>query len=125
MLYFLEKTNATNRHFKRPALYTDEMFERNNLLDLPYPIQPTDVSNYEDILKTNINVFSFFDDEGKASYPMVISRKNYTRWANLLYWNEHYARIYKSTNCLPILLSMSIINIFVCDVLDIFQHSNY
>ena len=41
----------------------------------------------------NINVFSFFDDEGRARYPMVISRKYYDREANLLYWKEHYAPI--------------------------------
>ena len=63
------------------------MFERNNLDDLPYPIIPSNVFNYEDLLQTNINVFSFFDDEGKARYPMFISRKNYARWANLLYWD--------------------------------------
>ena len=41
----------------------------------------------------NINVFSFFDDEGRARHPLVISRKNYERVANLLYWKEHYAPI--------------------------------
>ena len=93
MLYFLERLQLPKNHNERPALYTNIMFERNNLDDLPYPIKPSDVSNYEDQLQININVFSFFDDEGKARYPMFISRKNYARWANLLYWNEHYAPI--------------------------------
>ena len=35
------------------------MFQRNNLQNLPYPIPPTDVFNYEDLLQININVFSF------------------------------------------------------------------
>ena len=69
------------------------MFDRNNLHDLPIPIKHSDVSNYEDILQININVFSFFDDEGKARYPMFISRKNYARWANLLNWDGHFAPI--------------------------------
>ena len=64
MLYFLERPQAANRHNERPELYNDIMFERNNLDNLPYPIKPSDVSNYEDILQININVFSFFDDEG-------------------------------------------------------------
>ena len=51
------------------------MFQRNHLDDLPYPIQPKDVALYEDRLETNINVFSFFDDEGKARYPMFISQE--------------------------------------------------
>ena len=42
------------------------MFERNNLPDLPDPIPPNDVHLYEDQLQININVFSFFDEEGKA-----------------------------------------------------------
>ena len=41
----------------------------------------------------NINVFSFFNDESRARYPLVISRTNYERVANLLYWKEHYAPI--------------------------------
>ena len=79
MLFFLERPQLASRNYQRPALYTDTMFERNNMIDLPYPIQPSGVSNYEDLLQTNINVFSFVDDEGKARYPMFISRKNYDR----------------------------------------------
>ena len=41
----------------------------------------------------NINVFSFFDDEGRARHPLVISRKNYESVANLLYWKGHYSPI--------------------------------
>ena len=93
LLFFLERPQSASKHIERPALYTDIMFALNNLRDLPYHIKPSDVSNYEDILQININVFSFFDDEGKARYPMVISRKNYARWANLLYWDGHYAPI--------------------------------
>ena len=70
------------------------MFQRNHLDDLPYPIHPKDVALYEDRLETNINVYSFFDDEGKARHPMFISRKNHPRTAHLLYWNEHYAPIH-------------------------------
>ena len=40
----------------------------------------------------NINIF-FFDDEGRARHPLVISRKNYEHVANLLYWKGHYAPI--------------------------------
>ena len=87
------KTSISGKNNQRPALYTDEMFERNNLHDLPYPIKPSDVSIYEDILQININLFSFFDGEGKARYPMFISRRNYAWWAILLYWDGHYAPI--------------------------------
>ena len=69
------------------------MFERNNLADLHYTIPPNDVHFSEDQLQININVFSFFDVEGKARHPLFISKKQYPRTANLLYWDEHYAPI--------------------------------
>ena len=69
------------------------MFDRHHLDALPYPISPNDVPLYEDQLQMNINVFSFFDDEGRARHSLVISRKNHKRVANLLYWKQHYAPI--------------------------------
>ena len=41
----------------------------------------------------NINVFSLLYDKGRARHPLVISRKNHERVANLLYWKNHYAPI--------------------------------
>ena len=41
----------------------------------------------------NINIFHFFDDEGRACHPLVISRTNYQYVANFLYWKGHYALI--------------------------------
>ena len=69
------------------------MFVRNKLSDLPYPISPRDVHQYEEKLEININLFSLFDDEEKARFPMFISRTNFPRTAHLLYWNKHYAPI--------------------------------
>ena len=60
------------------------MFIRNHLDTIPYPIAPNDVYLFVDQLQININVFSFFDDEGRARHPLIISRKNYQREANLL-----------------------------------------
>ena len=92
LLYFLDRSN-THQHLERPYFYTEQMFENNGLADLPYPIIPNDVHLYEDQLQTNINLFSFFDDEGKALHPLFSSRKQYARTANLMYWDEHYAPI--------------------------------
>ena len=61
------------------------MFQRYHLETLPYPISPNNVHLYDDQLQMSINVFSFFDDEGRARYPLVISRKNHERVANFLY----------------------------------------
>ena len=63
------------------------MFVRNKLADLPYPISPRDVHLYEDRLETSINLYTFFDDEGRAFHPLFISRTNYKRMADLLYWD--------------------------------------
>ena len=92
LLYFMDRPNVVN-HFERACYYTDEMFDANRLSDLPYPISPNDVHLYEDQLQININLFSFFDDEGKAAHPLFITRKEYYRTANLHYWDEHYAPI--------------------------------
>ena len=78
---------------KGMAIAFERLFTKNKclnatILTLPYPISPNDVHLYEDQLQMNINVFSFFDDEGRARHPMVISRKNYERKVNLLYWRN-------------------------------------
>ena len=92
LLWFIDPLRDRH-HSWRPNLYTEAMFERNNLVNLPYPIPPNDVHLYEDQLQININVFSFFDDEGQARHPLFISKKLYPRTANLLYWDKHYALI--------------------------------
>ena len=69
------------------------MFHRNKLDTFPYSINPNNVHCYENLLKMNIYVFSFFDDENRACHPLVISSKNHKRVANLLYWKKHYAPI--------------------------------
>ena len=93
LLYFLERTNRPSKYCFRPSLYKEEMFQRYKLDTLPYPNHPNDVHLYKDKLQMNINVFSFFDDEGRARHPLVISRTNHKRVANLFYWTEHYSPI--------------------------------
>ena len=77
------------KHNERPALYTEQIFQRNDLTDLTYPISPNDVDIDEDQLQIIINVFSFLEDKGKARHPLFISKKLYPRTANLLYWDKH------------------------------------
>ena len=53
---------------KRPTLY--DRYFRDLLLDrIQYPVEPNQVPELEILLKTNISIFSFFDDEGKGRYP--------------------------------------------------------
>ena len=91
LLYFLIK--KPNRNLQRSSLYTDKLFKQYHLDSLPYPISPNDVNLYEDLISMNINIFTFFDDEGKARHPYFISKKQHPSTANLLYWSGHYAPI--------------------------------
>ena len=91
LCYFLEREQLPERHCERASPYPNQMFQRHHFDTLPYPISPNDVHLYKDQLQMHINVFSFYDDEGRARHPLVISRKNYERVANTLQWNKHYA----------------------------------
>jgi hypothetical protein len=93
LLYFLEHINLPEKNAHRPNYYTQRMFADNHIQDIPYPISPNDVHKYEDVCQIKINLFTFFDDEGRSRHPLYVSRKNYPREANLLYWNQHYALI--------------------------------
>ena len=90
LLYFLEQANLPDKkgNCLRATLYKDDMFQRHHLYALPYQISPNDVHLYKDQLQMNINVFSFFDNEGCARHSLVISRKNHERVANLIYWKD-------------------------------------
>ena len=91
--YFLESEGLPKRQCYQESLYKEQMFHRNHLATRFYPNSPKNVHLYEDQLQMNINVFSIFDDEGRARYPLVISRTNHVRVANLLDWKQHYAPI--------------------------------
>ena len=82
ILYFLDRQVDSHRHSNGANLYSYESFERNSLVNLLYPIAPTDVHLYEHQLQININVFLFFDDESRARHPLLISRNTHQRVAN-------------------------------------------
>ncbi|KAF0138717.1 MAG: hypothetical protein FD143_3617, partial [Ignavibacteria bacterium] len=58
-----------------------------------YPVEVADIPAIEDKLGVGINVYSFFDDEGKGRYPLDATKKVFERTVDLLYWDEHYAWI--------------------------------
>ncbi len=79
--------NRANQYLKH--------FARLGLENLQYPVSPRDMEAIEDQLQNKINIFSFFDDQGLARYPYYISKKEYEKEVDLLYWDEHYALIKK------------------------------
>ena len=83
-----------NRHNQYKPL-----FKQHGLDELKYPISPNDIPEIEKKLKLRINIFSFFDDEGKGRYPLYISQNMESDTEiDLLYWNEHYAWIKSFSN---------------------------
>ena len=101
------------------------MFQRHHLETLPYLISPNDVHLYEDQIQININVFSYFDDEGSARHPLEISRKNHERVANLLYWKDHYAPIANIFRLFSDITNQKIKSIFVSDALVSFHRRKF
>ena len=65
-LYIFERANLLEQYCCRATLYNDNIFHRHRLDTLQYFISTNDVHLYEDLIQMNINVFSFFDDEGRA-----------------------------------------------------------
>ncbi len=80
------------QHPNRARTY-DPYFEEFKLDNLAYPISPEDVPAIEEQIQINVNVYSFFDDEGMGKYPLYVSRRNFESFVDLLYWDGHYAWI--------------------------------
>ena len=47
------------------------------------------VPELEDLVKANINIYSFYDDEARARYPEYVSKKKYGTSIDLLHWQDH------------------------------------
>ncbi len=77
-----------------PYFY-NKFFADHALDTISYPVEIEDIPQIEEKLKVAINVFSFFDDEGKARFPRYISkyRDTFKEEIDLLYWNNHFAYI--------------------------------
>ena len=84
--------DQAQQHRTRPNNYLPH-FPRFGLDNIQYPVSPKDIAAIEDQLQIKINIFSFFDDQGLARYPYYISKKEYEKEVDLLYWDEHYALI--------------------------------
>ena len=54
-------------HSDRPEEYFN-YFEEEGLLDIKYPVNPMDIPQFEERLNISINLFSYFDDIGKARH---------------------------------------------------------
>ena len=73
----------------------DKYFHMYGLDEVDYPVEIADIPALETKLKLSINVFSFYDDDGRARYPVYVSERNQkdATEIDLLYWKDHYAWI--------------------------------
>ena len=96
----LSALEPAESHPHRPSNY-DRYFERRRLDKLQYPVTLNQIPEIEERLQLCINVFTFWDDEGRARTPVYISSKTYNKSIDLLYWETsdqpkepgHYAWI--------------------------------
>ena len=70
-----------------------QYFEQDRLNDIEYPVNLVDIPLFDYRFNLSINLYSNFDDIGKARHPMYISRHNSPIQIDLLYFNGHYAWI--------------------------------
>ena len=80
-----------NRHAYLPRRYSDPDFAEHGLDSIEYPVSPIDLPRIEQQLNISINVIGFYDDNGKARYPLYCSRHVSETVVDLLYWNGHFA----------------------------------
>ena len=83
-----------NNHNERPNMYS-KYFEKYGLDDIEYPVNPVDIPLLEQHLNISINLYSYFDDIGRARYPIYISKHKSVCKIDLLFFNQHYAWIKK------------------------------
>jgi hypothetical protein len=92
ILSALKSSAIANKNKSRASTY-DQYFGELQMTPEQFPVSPNQIPDLEKQLNISINVFSFFDDEGRGRYPIHISTFVADRQIDLLYWKEHFAWI--------------------------------
>ena len=80
-------------HSNRVTSY-DRFFQQHPKLSrIEYPVEIVQLESVERETEIAVNVFSFFDDEGRGRYPMYLSKISQDNAVDLLFWNGHFAWI--------------------------------
>ena len=79
-------------HANDPSHYAGR-FGWRGLDKIHYPVAIGDIPDIEKQLEIGFNVYSFYDDAGRARYPLHICKNEYEVNIDLLFWNGHYAWI--------------------------------
>ena len=86
-------SNVDSNNNPSHTRHYNHKFGWRGLDQLQYPVDIADIPAIEKKLEVGFNVYSFYDDEGRARYPLHICKEDYPQHFDLLYWNGHYAWI--------------------------------
>jgi hypothetical protein len=79
----------------------DQFFALHPALnDIEYPVEVDQFEDVEARIGIPFNVYTYYDDEGRARYPLYISREDPDTAIDLLFWDGHYAWIKSFTRFL-------------------------
>ena len=87
-------------HVCRPSHYDRFFAEHAELNQLTYPVETDQFERVEQRIGIPFNVFTFYDDQGQARYPLYISNLDSDAAIDLLFWNGHFAWIKSFTRFL-------------------------
>jgi hypothetical protein len=90
---------ATNNVSRRT--HYDPFFAAHPALNnLEYPVEIDQFEDVEERIGIPFNVYTYYDDEGRARYPLYHSREEPDTAIDLLFWGGHYAWIKSFTRFL-------------------------
>ena len=89
----LSALHPVEKNGSRAHQYEKHFGAHPKLNELTYPVEIDKLEAIEQDIKIPVNVFSFFDDEGKGRYAVYLSKLSEADAIDLLFWKGHYAWI--------------------------------
>ena len=89
----LSALHPAQYHPERAGRYDRYFDEHVELRDLTYPVEVDQFQVVEDRIRIPFNVYTYYDDSGRARYPLYLSHVNPDVAIDLLYFEGHFAWI--------------------------------
>jgi hypothetical protein len=96
----LSSLHPATDHVSRRNHYDPFFAVHPALRELEYPVEIDQFEHVEAQINIPFNVYTFYDDDGRARYPLYLSRENPDTAIDLLFWDGHYAWIKSFTRFL-------------------------
>jgi hypothetical protein len=93
----LSSLHPAPNNVSRRAHYDQFLPAHPALNDIEYPVEVDQFEDVEARIGIPFNVYTYYDDEGRAHYPLYISQEDPDTATDLLFWVVHYAWIKSST----------------------------